>query len=70
MLDLIGCALWSSAFVDLGYALSSSAAALIGEVKVVERWLLGALVGAVLIVLTLRVVMRRRVGHAAPTAAR
>ena len=63
-LDLIGCALWAVLFGGLGFLLSNSAAALIGEVKVVERHLLLALVVAIAIVLAMRAVIRRRLTDA------
>ncbi len=42
-IDFLGCLLAATAFGTLGYLLSGSAAWLIGEVKRVEFWLLGAL---------------------------
>jgi len=57
--DLLGCAIWSVLFASLGYALSGSAAALIGKVKRIELWLLGAvLIGAVCVAIITRIMKR------------
>ncbi len=44
LLDVVGCAVWATTLASLGYAFSGSAAALVGEVKRVEVWLLIAVV--------------------------
>jgi membrane protein DedA with SNARE-associated domain len=50
LIDAIGCVLGSLVFTGLGYAVSGSATVLLGHVRRVERWLLGAvLVGALLV---------------------
>ena len=50
LVDAIGCVLGSLVFTGLGYAVSGSATVLLGQVRRVERWLLGAvLVGALLV---------------------
>jgi membrane protein DedA with SNARE-associated domain len=50
VVDAIGCVLGSLVFTGLGYAVSGSATVLLGRVRRVERWLLGAvLVGALLV---------------------
>jgi membrane protein DedA with SNARE-associated domain len=50
IVDAIGCVLGSLVFTGLGYAVSGSATVLLGRVRRVERWLLGAvLVGALLV---------------------
>jgi membrane protein DedA with SNARE-associated domain len=50
LVDAIGCLLGSLVFTGLGYAVSGSATVLLGRVRRVERWLLGAvLVGALLV---------------------
>jgi membrane protein DedA with SNARE-associated domain len=50
VVDAIGCVLGSLVFTGLGYAVSGSATVLLGRVRRVERWLLGAvLVGAFLV---------------------
>jgi len=43
-IDLLGCTLWATLLSLLGYFLSNQAAQILGEIKAVERWLLGALV--------------------------
>jgi len=58
-LDVLGCALWASVLASLGYAGSSSAAALVGDVKRAERWLLVALLLAAAAVVVVRTVGRR-----------
>jgi len=50
LIDTVGCVLGSLVFTGLGYLLSGSATALLGQVKRVELWLLGAAVAGVLIV--------------------
>jgi membrane protein DedA with SNARE-associated domain len=50
LIDLVGCMLGSLVFTSLGYLLSGSATALLGKVKRVELWLLGAVIVGVLIV--------------------
>jgi membrane protein DedA with SNARE-associated domain len=50
LVDAIGCVVGSLVFMGLGYAVSGSATVLLGHVRRVELWLLGAvLVGAVLV---------------------
>jgi membrane protein DedA with SNARE-associated domain len=50
LVDAVGCVLGSLVFTGLGYAVSGSATVLLGRVRRVERWLLGAvMVGAVLV---------------------
>lgn len=50
LVDAIGCVIGSLVFMGLGYALSGSATVLLGRVRRVELWLLGAvLVGAMLV---------------------
>ena len=51
-IDAIGCALGSAVFTGLGYLVSGSATLLLGRVRRVQLWLLGAvLVGAVLVLI-------------------
>jgi membrane protein DedA with SNARE-associated domain len=50
LIDAVGCVLGSLVFTSLGYALSGSAKALLGHVRQVELWLLGAVILGVLIV--------------------
>ena len=59
-LAFTGCAIWASVLGGLGYAMSRSAAALIGEVQRGERWLFVALVTCAAMSLALRSVLRRR----------
>jgi membrane protein DedA with SNARE-associated domain len=50
LVDAVGCVLGSLVFTGLGYAVSGSATVLLGRVRRVERWLLGAvMVGAALV---------------------
>ena len=55
-IDLIGCLAWASAMTSLGWLLSHSAMLLIGEVKRIEIWLLGALLVGVAISMILRMI--------------
>jgi len=50
LIDSLGCVLGSLVFASLGYLLSGSATALLGHVKRVELWLLGAVIVGVLVV--------------------
>lgn len=50
LIDIVGCVLGSLVFTSLGYVLSGSATVLLGHVKRVELWLLGAAIVGVLIV--------------------
>jgi membrane-associated protein len=43
LFDFVGCILWATLLIALGYFLSQSAAAIIGKVKRIEVWLLAAL---------------------------
>jgi membrane protein DedA with SNARE-associated domain len=45
-IDACGCLLWATALTTLGFFGSANAEAVLGEVEVVERWLLGAVVVA------------------------
>jgi membrane protein DedA with SNARE-associated domain len=52
LVDAIGCVIGSLVFTGLGYAVSGSATVLLGRVRRLQLWLLGAvLVGAVLVFL-------------------
>jgi membrane protein DedA with SNARE-associated domain len=62
VLDLVGCAIWAGVLVSLGFWSSNSAATLLGEVRRLETWLLGALVAAAAAVLLVRAATRRRLG--------
>jgi membrane protein DedA with SNARE-associated domain len=50
LLDAIGCVLGSLVFTGLGYAVSGSATVLLGKVRRLELWLLGAVVVGVVLV--------------------
>jgi membrane protein DedA with SNARE-associated domain len=64
--DLAGCALWASLFATLGYLLSGSAAALIGEIKRVEVWLLVGFIAVAAMLLLVRLLLWRRHRRFAP----
>lgn len=64
--DLLGTALWATALVALGWALSGSAAALLGEVKRIELRLLGGVVVAAALVGLAHALGRRWEGRASP----
>jgi membrane protein DedA with SNARE-associated domain len=59
-LDLLGCALWATAFTTLGFAASGTAAVLLGEIHAAERWLAIAVVAAATVVAVAHLVVRRR----------
>jgi membrane protein DedA with SNARE-associated domain len=59
LIDLAGCAVWATLLGAVGYGASSGAMLLIGEVKRVELWLLGAVAGSLLAFLAIRVVFAR-----------
>ena len=50
LIDALGCALGAVVFTGLGYLVSGSATVLLGKVRRVQLWLLGALVVGVVIV--------------------
>jgi membrane protein DedA with SNARE-associated domain len=50
LIDALGCVLGSLVFTSLGYLVSGSATVLMGQVKRVQLWLLGALIIGVIIV--------------------
>jgi membrane protein DedA with SNARE-associated domain len=62
--DSIGITLWTALLIPLGYFLSHSAKQLIGEVKRIEIWLLGALILTVLSFLLLKFFVRGRLKKA------
>ncbi len=59
VIDAIGCAIGSLVFTGVGYAVSGSAAALLGKVRRVELWLLGAVAVGVLVVLIIHLTAKR-----------
>jgi membrane protein DedA with SNARE-associated domain len=58
--DLLGCAAWAGTLVSLGFCLSNTATAVLGEVQAVERWFLGALVLVATTAAVVHLVVRRR----------
>jgi membrane protein DedA with SNARE-associated domain len=60
LFDFLSCAAWATLLGMLGFALSNSAAWLIGEVKDVERWVACALVVTVLLFIVLRRISGKR----------
>jgi membrane protein DedA with SNARE-associated domain len=64
-----GCVLWASIFGIAGFLLSGSAALIIGEVKRLQRWLLGAVAVAFVIIVGLKILARIQKRRAARTAA-
>lgn len=61
ILDYFSCALWAGLLTALGFFMSRSASALIGEIKSIEIWLLVALVVAVGIFFVTKTVMGQRI---------
>ncbi len=57
--DALGCAMGATVFAGLGYLVSDSAEALLGKVRRIEFWLLGALVAGVVIVYLISRTTRR-----------
>jgi membrane protein DedA with SNARE-associated domain len=60
LIDALGCALASAGFALLGYLVGHGTAALTGEVKRIEQWLLGAVVAGGVIVWVVTRITRRR----------
>ena len=58
--DAAGCVGWATARGLAGYGASSGAAALLGDVKRAEVWLLGALGGSIVLLILGRWLVRRR----------
>jgi len=58
--DIVGCVAWAGLLGVVGYAASSGATVLLGEVKRVELWLLGAACTSMVVVLVARRLVRRR----------
>ncbi len=69
LIDAVGCALWAAALGGLGFTLSGSAVLLVGRVRRVRVWLLGALLGCAALVLLYRAILRRRAAKRAQDAA-
>jgi membrane protein DedA with SNARE-associated domain len=60
VVDAIGCILGSLVFTGLGYAVSGSATVLLGHVRRVQLWLLGALVVGVILVVVINWTAKRK----------
>jgi membrane protein DedA with SNARE-associated domain len=58
--DIVGCAAWAGLLGMVGYAASSGATVILGEVKRVELWLLGAACTSVVAFLAGRRLVRRQ----------
>jgi membrane protein DedA with SNARE-associated domain len=58
-IDAIGCVLGSAVFTGLGYLVSGSATLLLGRVRRVELWLLGAVLAGALLVLIIHLMAKR-----------
>jgi membrane protein DedA with SNARE-associated domain len=67
ILDAVGCAIWATALAGLGFAFSGSAAALLGRVKHVEKWLLVALIVATTATVLIRQLLRRSLSRRGTT---
>lgn len=61
LVDALGCALGAVVFSGLGYLVSGSAEALLGRVRRVELWLLGALVAGIALVVVIHLITKREV---------
>jgi membrane protein DedA with SNARE-associated domain len=59
VIDGIGCTLGSLVFTGVGYAVSGSATVLLGHVRRVQLWLLGALVAGVILVIVIHWTAKR-----------
>jgi len=59
LIDLLSCVVWASLLGTLGYAASRGAMTLIGEVKQIELWLLGAVAFSIIVFLAIRIVLAR-----------
>jgi membrane protein DedA with SNARE-associated domain len=66
--DVVGCALWAGLLGTVGYAASSGASVILGEVKRAELWLVGAMGASVAVLAVARVLVRRNRRHALDTA--
>jgi membrane protein DedA with SNARE-associated domain len=57
--DVVGCAVWAGLLGTVGYAASSGATVILGEVKRAELWLLGAAGASVGVLLAARLLVGR-----------
>lgn len=60
LIDLLGCLVWAIVLMTLGWLLSNSATLLLGEVRRIELWLLGALIMSMMVFLIIKLLLRRR----------
>lgn len=58
LIEIVALALWGSALAAAGYGFSHAAAAIIGHVRNVEGWMLGAFIMAVALFLAARIATR------------
>jgi membrane protein DedA with SNARE-associated domain len=58
-IDVLGCALGTAVFTSLGYLVSGSATLLLGRVRRVQLWLLGAVVVGAVLVLIIHLTAKR-----------
>jgi membrane protein DedA with SNARE-associated domain len=66
LIDFVSCAVWAVLLGTLGYAASSGAMLVLGEIKRVELWLLGAVVACLIVFSTIRIVCgkaRQKIGR-------
>ena len=66
LIETIALTVWGSVLLALGYFLSTSAAAIIGKVRSMERWMLGALVIAIAGFLLARLITRYEIRRRLP----
>lgn len=66
LIETIALAVWGSVLLGLGYLLSNSAAVIVGQVKSMEYWMLGALIIAVAGFLLARLVTRYEIRKRLP----
>lgn len=59
LIDILSCVVWAALLGTMGYSASLGAMALIGEVKQLELWLLGAVACSILVFLALRILLSR-----------
>jgi membrane protein DedA with SNARE-associated domain len=59
-IDALSCALGAALFTSLGYLVSGSAELLLGKVRRVELWLLGAVVAGIALVVLVHLTTKRR----------
>jgi membrane protein DedA with SNARE-associated domain len=55
LIDLVGCAVWATLLGTIGYAASTGAMVILGDVKRIELWLLGAAAASLIAFLAIRI---------------